>query len=33
MLSKNLTLISAPAIGLSGHLDVAMYTDRPAAYD
>ena len=28
ILSINLTLIIAPAIRLSGHLDEAMYTDR-----
>ena len=28
ILSVNQVLLSAPAIGLGGHLDVAMYTDR-----
>ena len=33
ILSVNLILLSAPAIGLSGNLDVATYTDRLVAYD
>ena len=33
ILSLNLNLLSAPAIGLGEHLDVAMYTDRSVAYN
>ena len=33
ILSVNLTLLSAPAVSLSGHLDVATYTDRLVAYE
>ena len=33
ILSINSTLLIDPAIGLSGNLDEAMYTDRYVAYD
>ena len=33
ILSVNLTLLNDPSIGLGGHLDMALNTDRLVAYD